>query len=651
MQLIDWIVLAAFLLLFPGIAVYSAMSGRTLSDFYIGRRRFGKTLMAFFAFGSGTSQDQPGSVIAGAWRYGLAGLWWQFLWLPVTPFYWIAAPLLRRCRAITTADFFSVRYGPATAALYSIYGIAISVALMAGILFSSGRLLNSLSGELPQKVAVELNRYVPVINVQSAMQPPHEGRAPLITWKRISGVHLVVLGLAVLTIICGTVGGLGSSVLTDAVQGALTVLLTFILLPVVISHAGGFGVLHKSTHLKQGMMDFVASADAAGVADREPFTPFYLIMLSIAAIAGVIVQPHIIKICGAGRSELEARVGFTFGSLAKRVIAVAWTVIGIGLIVWYLGADSPLLTSGAPADAALSRDLRAAARGRADLAPQELARLDQVDATFADTIFARAAHELLPEISPGLVGLLMAMIVAAVVAQCGTQMIAASGLFTLNIYQFHIAADRPPSHYVWAGRVIGVGIVALAVVLQTGFEDVFDAMKLIIKTPAAIGISMWLGLIWPRWNTAATWATTICALVTWVLVAFFPDEVLRSIPSMKSIMFREVGGHVVMIDAWQIAWYLSIGLTGGLTAALLTDPEPADRMDHFYSLLRTPIYPNEPTDLSCAVPTESVEPEPAMTVGPLQLPMPTRVGVVGFVVAWVVVFLMIVGTKILSMAI
>ncbi|MCA9058070.1 MAG: hypothetical protein KDA85_06205, partial [Planctomycetaceae bacterium] len=89
MQLFDWIVLIVFVVLFPCIAVVSALNGRSLADFFIGGRRFGKVLMMFFAFGAGTSQDQPGNVIAGTWRYGLAGLWWQFLWLPVTPFYWI----------------------------------------------------------------------------------------------------------------------------------------------------------------------------------------------------------------------------------------------------------------------------------------------------------------------------------------------------------------------------------------------------------------------------------------------------------------------------------------------------------------------------------------------------------------------------------
>ena len=60
------------------------------------------------------------------------------------------------------------------------------------------------------------------------------------------------------------------------------------------------------------MFDFVASSGAIGLPSHEPFTPFYLCMLSIAAVAGIIVQPHIMSLCGAAISEIDSRIGFTF---------------------------------------------------------------------------------------------------------------------------------------------------------------------------------------------------------------------------------------------------------------------------------------------------------------------------------------------------
>jgi len=68
-------------------------------------RRFGKFMMAMFAFGSGTHSDQAVSVASKSYTNGLSGIWYQWLWLFVTPFYWITPLIFRRMRYITTADY------------------------------------------------------------------------------------------------------------------------------------------------------------------------------------------------------------------------------------------------------------------------------------------------------------------------------------------------------------------------------------------------------------------------------------------------------------------------------------------------------------------------------------------------------------------
>ena len=112
---IDWLVLLAYMIGVTIIGVLSYKKVKDATDFFMGGRRFGKVFMMFFAFGSGTSSDQAVSVAAGSFRYGLAGIWYQFLWLWATPFYWIVAPVFRRMRALTTSDFFQARYDSSTA--------------------------------------------------------------------------------------------------------------------------------------------------------------------------------------------------------------------------------------------------------------------------------------------------------------------------------------------------------------------------------------------------------------------------------------------------------------------------------------------------------------------------------------------------------
>ena len=91
---IDWLVLAIYLVGVTVLGVLASRKVHDVSDYFMGGRRFGKVFMMFFAFGSGTSSEQANSVVAGTWRVGLAGIWWQFLWLWATPFYWIIAPIM-----------------------------------------------------------------------------------------------------------------------------------------------------------------------------------------------------------------------------------------------------------------------------------------------------------------------------------------------------------------------------------------------------------------------------------------------------------------------------------------------------------------------------------------------------------------------------
>jgi hypothetical protein len=113
------------------------------SDFFM-PRRFGKSMMMMHAFGTGTASDQAVVVASGTFRHGLSGIWYQWLWLFNTPFYWLIAPIFRRFRATTTADVYALRFGSSVAVLFSmvgIIGLAVKIGLLlkgAGALVESG---------------------------------------------------------------------------------------------------------------------------------------------------------------------------------------------------------------------------------------------------------------------------------------------------------------------------------------------------------------------------------------------------------------------------------------------------------------------------------------------------------------------------------
>src|SRR3989442_12566101 len=51
--------------------------------------------------------------------------------------------------------------------------------------------------------------------------------------------------------------------------------------------------------------------------------------MSASALIGWVAQPGIIAAVGSGKSELEGRVGYTYGTMIKRFCALGWVFTGI----------------------------------------------------------------------------------------------------------------------------------------------------------------------------------------------------------------------------------------------------------------------------------------------------------------------------------
>ena len=89
---VDITVIVLYLVGITGLGIWMARRVKHVSDFFM-PRRFGKGMMIMHAFGTGTASDQAVTVASATFRGGLSGIWYQWLWLFVTPFYWLIAPI------------------------------------------------------------------------------------------------------------------------------------------------------------------------------------------------------------------------------------------------------------------------------------------------------------------------------------------------------------------------------------------------------------------------------------------------------------------------------------------------------------------------------------------------------------------------------
>jgi Na+/proline symporter len=551
MHIADICVLVLYLGGMTVIGLWAARKIKSSADFFM-PRKFGKIMMTMFAFGSGTHSDQAVSVASKSFTNGLSGIWYQWLWLPVTPFYWLIAPVFRRFRAITTSDVFEARYNPSVAVLYALVGIA-SLAVNIGIMLrgASEVIASSTGGQIPTDYAIAI--------------------------------------MTAIFVIYGVAGGLAAAIVTDFIQGLLTIIFSFLLLPLIFNAVGGFQGLHDAIADPQ-MFSLVAPAEIGF---------FYIGVIAFNGLVGIVTQPHTMANCAAGKTELEGRLGFMFGTLIKRICTVAWALTGLAAVAYFVGKDVE-----------------------------------------PDKVFGAVAGEFLPEILPGILGVFIAAILASVMSSCDVFMISSSALFTENVYR-RLKPDRDNKHYILVGRITAVVVVAGGVSFAFWLPGVVEGLEIFWKITPMMGIALWLGLFWRRTTPAGAWAATLAAFGIWYLTTCeFLISFMSKVPGAETLRFVFVKGEVPEIYLpWQMLFYLAGGTLAGIVVSLLTKPVAQKKLDHFYALARTPIVPGEQVTAPCTLP-EGVKVPEKRNFFPntsLEIPIPSTVSVLGFLAGWVCV--------------
>ena len=544
----DIFVLGLYLIGITIIGVWAARRIRNIADFFM-PRRFGKVMMITHAFGTGTHSDQAVSVASKSFTNGLSGIWYQWLWLFATPFYWLIAPVMRRFRAITTADVFEARFSLSVAMLFAVVGMA-NLAIDIGIMLkSAGAVVDASTAGLVRS-------------------------------------EYAIAAMTVMFVIYGMAGGLSAAIITDFIQGVLTVAFSFVLLPFILHAVGGLQGIHEA--IKEPSMLSLVAPEEIGF--------FYIAVIAFNGLVGIVTQPHTMGNCAAGRTEMEGRVGWMFGNFIKRVCTVAWCLTGLAAVVYFVNRDVE-----------------------------------------PDDIFGLVAADFLPKILPGLLGLFLAALLASVMSSCDSFMIASSALFTENIYK-RLIPDRTQKHYVFVARVTSLAIVAFGVVFAYKLKTVVEGLEIFWKISPMMGIAFWLGLFWRRTTVAGAWASALTAFgIWWLTTQEFFISWLGNLSVAESLRFIFVkNGTPEVYMPWQMVFYLTAGTLVGIVVSLFTKPVAKEKLDKFYALVRTPVKPGEQVAVPCTLPTDAVVPE-KRNIFPntnLEISIPSLTSVIGFLAGW-----------------
>lgn len=502
-----WIVLALY---FAGMLLMGWLSKRGIKNqegYLLGNRRFGWPMMVMHAFGAGTHPGNVAGVMSQAVESGASSVWVSWMWLFGTPFYWIIAPVVRRMRCLTMADFFRERFGRGASILYIVVAAVGMIVFLAGVMLATTR------------------------TVQGVMGKASGGDSE--AW-----FFGILVGTTAVFIVYSYWGGIVAAIRTDMIQGFMIIALSIIAIPAALKlqDVNGMSGVRETLAAQQGNL--------LGLFDPNQFSLLTVLLLSINAPLTALAFPHLMSVCGAGRTEWEGRVGFTYGNMLKRVCTIGWCVLGLCWLVHLINSGS-----------AISKD-----------------------AAFGDAIRGL--------LRPELQGVMLACVMAAAMSSGDAVQVTVAGLFSQNIYKVYFNPDADENRLVHVTRMIGVVIAILALVgailmrasLVRAILDYFNILSV-------VGISTAMGILWRRMNTTGMFSSTILAGASYILT-------------------RHVLGCGREIT---VGLPILVGVLAGVIGSLVTNPPNREAIERFFTKIYVPIGREEKLELPLdeAVPASS----------------------------------------------
>jgi len=505
MQTLDYIVLGGYFLLMVGIGILCSLRIKKQEDFFMGGRGFGKLLQTFAAFGAGTGSHDPINVGRTTWSSGLSGIWSALMWLFVTPFYWITAVWYRRMRHLTLGDWWVERYeSKGMGAGYTAFAFVFQVLYLSTMFSAISKVAQPLLGDDSVQWITGL--------IGSA--DPGDLRFVLIPT------------IAVVVIAYGVLGGLAAAYWTDLIQGLCIIVLSVVLIPAglyqlvdrygadyqvadggasVEGLGNGFSIMHE--RLSGDYFQLFG-----GPLSSE-FPLHYIIAITVLGLVGIVVQPHFIATGGgSAKTENSARIGLVTGNFLKRFCTIGWALTALIAL------------------ALLASNLKAI---------QD-----------PDEIWGLATKELLAPLSFGLVGLMLACLLAAMMSSADCYMLISSALFVRNLYAAYVAPNASEKHYIAAGRIASFFVIFGAATIAMFFYDVFGQYVLSLEFAAMFGAPFWLG-IW--WRGATKWGAVATILLSLGMFFALPSLLPKVVPGLRESPAYTMHTDVLKYETTRIA--------------------------------------------------------------------------------------------------
>ena len=492
LHLVDLLVVVAYLVAVIYIGKRAAKGAASEEGFFLAGRSLGKLYQFFLNFGNATEPQGAVSTASLVFQRGVTGVWFTFQTVFMNPYFWFMNVWFRRVRLVTAADLFEDRFGSrGLSRLYALFQVMVACVFLGFGNYVAYKIASSLvvkpeiEWTSAERSSVDDYRELKGLEKQvmssGAVAVSAEARARLATLRDRQArgeLHSYITLLRSLpfylgfTLVVGAyivLGGMAAAAVNEALQSVLIIVFSVLLIPTGLAAIGGWGEL--ANKVPGQMLDLFAGPGGS------PAFIVAVLFISIVQNGGL---SHNMGIAGSAKNEFAARMGVT-GNYLKRFMIILWAFAGlIGIALFGVG-------------------------GLAD----------------PDIVWGAMSNRLL---GPGLIGLMLAGVLAGTMSTLAAKALAISSLFVRNVYRY-LRPEATQDQGVTAARWTIVVVLGLGVLSAELMGDVESIVKLVLTVNVPFGAAILTGFFWRRLTAKAVWWSVSLTVLTILVVPNIATEI------------------------------------------------------------------------------------------------------------------------------
>jgi len=480
-------ILIVFAYLAAVVYIGKRASGGTNSEdgFFLAGRKLGKLYQFFLNFGNATEPSGAVSTASFVYQQGASGAWLSFQTVFMNPYFWFMNVWFRRARLTTVSDLFEDRFDSRRLSMfYAMFQILVACVFLGFANVTAYKIASSLvvkqdvQWTATERASVEGYNQLKVLEKQAAKGGLEAGQTEQLALLRDRDArgelhsYITLLPKVPFFVIFAAVvgayivmGGMSAAAINEGLQSVLIIVFSLLLIPVGLNAIGGWHALGEK--VPRQMFDLFGSGSAG------QFSALSLVAILIVSIVQNGGLSHNMGICGSAKNEFAARSGVT-GTYLKRFMIILWAFAGL-IAVAFFGVG-----------------------GLSD----------------PDSTWGVLSNRLL---GPGLVGLMLAGVLAGTMSTLAAKALAISSLFVRNVYR-QIWPNITQQQGVYYARWTIVVVLGLGAVSAWLMGDFLSIVNIVLTVNIPFGACVLMSYFWRRLTAPGVWACVVLSTITILVI-------------------------------------------------------------------------------------------------------------------------------------